>query len=308
MSGDAAIAPREASQRDDQQNRLVLPRGRHYDLPGRGRTFARVVEAPPGAPTLLLLHGWTATADLNWYSSYSALEGKFGLVALDHRGHGRGIRSRTPFRLTDCADDAVALLDELGVENVVAVGYSMGGPIAQLIWRRHPKRVLGLVLCATAASFSTTKQDHVRFAMIGTLAQAAKVIPRALRQLIGSQLLTGKSGKDLRQWAIGELRRHDPLRLIQAGHRIGLFDSRRWLRTIDVPVSAVVTTNDEVVPVSRQREMLEVIPGATGHEVDGSHTVCAGQPEVFREALLLAIGDVIAKSNWTEVEPTDTVK
>ena len=300
MTGDAAIAPREASHEDDHQNRLVLPRGRHYDLPGRGRTFARVVEAPPGAPTVLLLHGWTATADLNWYSSYPALEGKYGVVALDHRGHGRGIRSKRPFRLTDCADDAVALLDELGVEEVIAVGYSMGGPVAQLIWRRHPGRVLGLVVCATAGSFSTTKQDHVRFAAIGTLAQAARVIPRAVRQLIGSQLLTGKSGKDLRQWAIGELRRHDPLKLIQAGHRIGLFDSRRWLRTIDIPVSAVVTTEDEVVSVSRQREMLEVIPGASSHEIVGSHTVCVAQPETFRESLLSAISDVVEKSHWTQ--------
>ncbi len=299
MTGDAAIAPREASHTDDRKNRLVLPRGRNYDLPGRGRTFARVLQAPPGAPTILLLHGWTATADLNWYSSYSALEGKFGLVALDHRGHGRGIRSQRPFRLTDCADDAAALLDELGIEQVIAVGYSMGGLIAQLIWRRHPKRVLGLVMCATAASFSNSRQDQMRFAAIGTLAQAARVIPRALRQLIGSQLLTGKSGKDLRQWAIGELRRHDPLKLIQAGRRIGLFDSRRWLRTIDVPVSAVVTTEDEVVSTERQRAMLKVIPGATWHDVAGSHTVCATQPEVFREALLAAITDVLAKSSWT---------
>jgi 3-oxoadipate enol-lactonase len=300
MNGDAAIAPREASQTNDRRNRLVLPRGRHYDLPGRGRTFARVLQAPPGAPSILLLHGWAATADLNWYSSYTALEGKYGLVALDHRGHGRGIRSPKPFRLTDCADDAVALLDELGIEEVVAVGYSMGGPIAQLIWRRHPKRVVGLVMCATAASFSTTRQDQVRFAAIGTLAKAARVIPKALRQLIGSQLLTGKSGRDLRQWAVGELRRHDPLKLIQAGHRIGLFDSRRWLRTINVPVAAVVTKNDEVVSIARQRAMLEVIPGATWHDIAGSHTVCAGQPEIFREALLAAISDVLTKSGWTE--------
>ena len=302
MTGDAAIAPREASQADDRKNRLVLPRGRLYDLPGRGRTFARVLPAPPGAPTILLLHGWTATADLNWYSSYGALEGKYGLVALDHRGHGRGIRSQRPFRLTDCADDAIALLDVLEVETVIAVGYSMGGPIAQLIWRRHPKRVLGLVMCATADSFSTTRQDQVRFAAIGTLAQAARVIPRALRQLIGSQLLTGKTGRDLRQWAIGELRRHDPLKLIQAGRRIGLFDSRRWLRTIDVPVSAVVTTEDEVVSLARQRAMLEVIPGATWHDVAGSHTVCVSHPETFRKALLAAISDVLTNSSWTEVD------
>ncbi len=43
----------------------VLPRGYQLDLPGRGRTFIRDVEGPPGAPVLMLLHGWTATADLN---------------------------------------------------------------------------------------------------------------------------------------------------------------------------------------------------------------------------------------------------
>jgi hypothetical protein len=131
------------------------------------------------------------------------------------------------------------------------------------------------------------------------LAQAARVIPRALRQLIGSQLLTGKSGKDLRQWAVGELRRHDPLKLIQAGHRIGLFDSRRRLRTIDFTVSADVTTEDEELSVSRQREMLEVIPGATSYEIVGSHTVCVGQPEAFRKSLLSAISDVVGRSHWT---------
>ena len=65
-------------------------------------------------------------------------------------------------------------------------------------------------------------------------------------------------------------------------------------------MSAVITTSDEVVSVSRQREMLEVIPGATSHEVEGSHTACVGKPQAFREALLLAITDVLTKSNWTE--------
>ena len=53
------------------------------------------------------------------------------------------------FRLEDCADDVVALADELGVRSFIPVGYSMGGPIAQLVWKRHPSRVEGMVLCAT---------------------------------------------------------------------------------------------------------------------------------------------------------------
>ena len=192
MTGDAAIAPREASRK------MIIRTvwcclGDATTPTWQGANC--LVDAPP-VRRRFLLHGWTATADLNWYSSYSALKAN-GLVALDHRGHGRDIRSRPHFDLPTAP--MMPWLFWMSWVSVIAVGYSMGGPIAQLIWRRHPV-VMGLVLCATTASFSTTKQTTCVRAIV--LAQAARVIP-TLRQLIGSQLLTGKSGKDLRQWAVG---------------------------------------------------------------------------------------------------------
>ena len=48
---------------------------------------------------MLLLHGWTANSDLNWFTSFDALSRHFGVVAIDHRGHGRGIRGRRRFWL-----------------------------------------------------------------------------------------------------------------------------------------------------------------------------------------------------------------
>jgi pimeloyl-ACP methyl ester carboxylesterase len=47
--------------------------GHDVELPGRGRTFVREVAGPPGAPTVILLHGWTATADLNWFTCFAPL-------------------------------------------------------------------------------------------------------------------------------------------------------------------------------------------------------------------------------------------
>src|SRR4051812_22629674 len=87
----------------------ALPPGTHVDLPGRGRTFVREVAGPPGAPTVVLLHGLSAGADLNWFTTFPALGARFNVLAIDHRGHGRGIRSRRRFRLADCADDVAAL-------------------------------------------------------------------------------------------------------------------------------------------------------------------------------------------------------
>ena len=94
-----------------------LPPGRHIHLPGRGTTYIREMPGPEGAPVVVLLHGWTATADLNFFTCYEELARHFRVIAVDHRGHGRGIRTSQPFRLSDCADD-VASLAEIGRAHV----------------------------------------------------------------------------------------------------------------------------------------------------------------------------------------------
>ena len=55
---------------------------------------------------------------------------RYSFVAVDHRGHGRGIRSDEHFRLEDAADDAAGVVRTLDCGPVIVVGYSMGGPLA----------------------------------------------------------------------------------------------------------------------------------------------------------------------------------
>src|SRR3712207_3035059 len=68
-----------------------LPPGRFVSLPGRGRAFVREVPARNDAPVVMLLHGWTATAALNWHSCFAPLGEHFRVIAADHRGHGQGL-------------------------------------------------------------------------------------------------------------------------------------------------------------------------------------------------------------------------
>ena len=129
-----------------------LPPGRYVWLPGRGRTFVRELAGPPGAPTLILLHGWTATADLNWFACFAPARRALPRrrprpsrprprPALDRAVPPRALRRRRRrARSTSSASTASS-----------PVGYSMGGPIAQLVWQRHRELVDGLVLCATSA-------------------------------------------------------------------------------------------------------------------------------------------------------------
>jgi 3-oxoadipate enol-lactonase len=247
----------------------------------------------PSAPVALLLHGWTATADLNWVTSYRALQRHFRVVAIDHRGHGRGIRSIRPFRLEDCADDAAALCRELGIERAIVCGYSMGGPIAQLTWRRHRDLVAGLVLCATARRFGNG-DPRLRAMGAGLIGAsfAAKVASPALRGQLVRRYVSSRIGDDPRlQWAAEQIRRNDPSALLQAGAALTGYDATSWIGEVDVPTSVVVTARDNVVPPHRQRALASSIPGARITEVQGTHAVVVENPNAFVPRFVRAATD-----------------
>ena len=245
---------------------------------------------PPAAPVVVLLHGWTATAGLNWFACFRPLSRLFRVVALDQRGHGQGIRSRRPFRLEDCADDVAVLVAELGIERCIPVGYSMGGAVAQLLWHRHPELVDGLVLCATASRFAGDRASE-RAVMSGIfgLSLAASMSPDVLRRRAAERVVRSRmDGTALGDWAAGEYARNDPVALLQAGAALGRFDSRPWLDAVTVPTAVVVTTADGTVPTRSQLGMADSIPGAQVFPVDGDHGVCATAPERFVPALSAA--------------------
>jgi len=279
-------------------DRPAVPTGRYVWLAGRGRTFVRELAGPAGAPTVVLLHGWTATADLNWWASYTPLSEHFNVVALDHRGHGRGIRSTAPFRLEQCADDVAALAAALGIDRIIPVGYSMGGPIAQLVWRRHRELVGGLVLCATSSTFHGTGRERLLCGVATGTSVLAGAIP--LGRLTSAALGKWTGWRDRREsawWGFEEVGRHDWTQILEAGREVLRFDSRRWIGDVDVPTSVIVTEDDGVVPTDRQWALAAAIPDATSWPVHGGHAVCTTSPERFVPALVTACRRVAAVSS-----------
>ncbi len=275
-----------------------MPEGRLVELPGRGITFVRESPGPVGAPTLLLLHGWTANSAVNWFATYSALSEHFNVLAMDHRGHGHGLRTWRPFQLEDCADDAVALLDELDLDQVIPVGYSMGGPVAQLIWRRHRERVSGLVLCATASKFREHRAEGLLTAAVAAVSGTLRVTPdTAIDRLFEHFISPRYELTPLGQWALEQQKLNDFHTIVEAGHAVASFDSRDWVHEIGVPTSIVATTNDTTVQPERQTLLSGSIATAEVFTVVGGHDVCATNPKVFVPPLVdacIAVGRRIA--------------
>jgi 3-oxoadipate enol-lactonase len=270
----------------------AVPKGRVVELPGRGTTFVRDMPGPTAdAPAVVLLHGLAATGGLNWFGCFAPLSRHFRVVAIDHRGHGRGIRTPDRFRLADCADDVVALADELGLDQFIPAGYSMGGPISQLIWHRHRERVRGLVLCATSRNFRGTPRERVQFLGLGLLVAGgwrpwlnrdSGRVRRVVEAMVTPELVHGP----IHSWIVSELHRNDTGKVIEAAETLGRYSSHSWIGDIDVPVSVVVTTRDWLVPVRRQLKLARAIPTAVIFPVDGDHLICANQPEEFASALV----------------------
>lgn len=266
-------------------------------LPGRGRAWAwDSGPAPhPGGATVVLLHGWTSTAALNWHRCFRPLARRHRVVAMDHRGHGRGIRSPKPFTLEDCADDVAALVDLLGTGPVVVAGYSMGGPIAQLLWRRHPEVVRGLVLCATSTRFGDVRLPGRATQAVGVgLSLALAAVPTPVLEQVRRRLGLAPDTTGMAAWAVAESGYGDPISYVQAGAAVAAFDARRWITEVDVPTAVIVTGRDPLVPPLRQMAMAEAIPGAAVLTVDADHHACVQDAGRFVPALLDAVDLVSA--------------
>jgi len=105
------------------------------------------IRAGSGAP-ILLIHGVGMDAAI-WQPQIVAMQDRFDLVAIDMLGHGASPLPPENAGLSDFADQAIRLLDHLGLDRVAVVGHSMGALVAQEIALRAPSRV-GSLVCLNA--------------------------------------------------------------------------------------------------------------------------------------------------------------
>lgn len=279
---------------------VAIPAGRMVELPGRGgSTYVTDTPGPsPDSPTVVLLHALGCTGLLTWFPVIEPLSTRFRVVTLDQRWHGRGIRSEE-FSLVDCADDVAALVDLLGLEDVIVAGYSMGSIVAQRVWRQHPGLVRGLVLAATTDRFQRAPYEQVFFTGMGAAMVAARGISRSRTAVAAARAAADAvdvADADVHAWALREFRSTSPWAIGQALAALGRHHSRPWLGRIDVPTAVVVMCKDKVIPTSRQYEIARSIPGATIHEVDDGHAGCVLGHERFVPVFLDAVRTVSARS------------
>jgi 3-oxoadipate enol-lactonase len=234
-----------------------FPPARTVLVPERGEFFLRDSDPSSPAPVVFMLHGWVASADLNFGALYDdVIAAGYRVIAIDHRGHGRGPRPQVPFRLVDCAADAAAVIRALDLGPVLVYGYSMGGAIGQLLARDHPDVISGLVLSGTAQHW---QEDELRrsWRAMPFVGLGLSVAPGA-----GWRVALKRAGfrpGAAMSWVHAEMRRHSARDIAEAGRELGRFDSRSWLAPMPFPTAVVVTSADDAVPPFKQQQLADAL-------------------------------------------------
>ena len=102
---------------------------------------------PHGTIPLLFLHGWQADSG-TWAIVMERLAKRHRTIAIDLRGFGQSNTAPGPYRVENFADDLSALVAELDLDPLVAIGHSMGAAVAQRFAIDRPDAIEGLVLVA----------------------------------------------------------------------------------------------------------------------------------------------------------------
>lgn len=112
-----------------------------------------------GEPLLLIQGTFDSAA---WALQVPALSQKYEVIIFDNRGTGRTDAPQPPYSIEDMTNDALGLLESLGIDRAHLLGYSIGGYVALEMGIRRPELVNGLILCATSNGMSSLGRYRTR--------------------------------------------------------------------------------------------------------------------------------------------------
>jgi pimeloyl-ACP methyl ester carboxylesterase len=252
-----------------------------------GIRLAYVTSGPADGMPLLLVHG-LATQMLLWHDDLIAdlVDRGFFVIRFDNRDIGlsthlhdapypdvmaaltTGDTSSASYRLEDMADDAVGLLDHLGIAAAHVVGVSMGGMIAQTIAIEHPDRVLSLTSIMSTSSPRIGAPTQAASAVL--LAPPATNRQEGVERVLATYRVIGSPGYPLDEDWLAEVagtsydRAYDPLgvaRQLLAIHASG--DRTPGLQQLRVPTLVIHGEDDPLVQVEGGRATAEAVPDST---------------------------------------------
>ncbi|KQO81030.1 alpha/beta hydrolase [Rhizobium sp. Leaf262] len=234
-----------------------------------------------GVP-VLLIHGFASSASVNWvHPGWLKTLGDAGyrVIALDNRGHGASDKPHDPdaYYPATMAQDAVGLLDHLGIEKAHVMGYSMGARISAFLAMANASRVTSLVFGGLGIGMVDGVGDW-------------DPIADALRAP-SLDTVTHERGRMFRAFA--DQTKSDRIALAACIETSRVLVTRQEAAKIDAPTLIAVGTKDDIA--GSGQELAALMPKAKAIDIPGRDHMLAVGDRVFKAAVLEFYRDIDAQ-------------
>ncbi|MGV9323548.1 alpha/beta fold hydrolase [Streptosporangium sandarakinum] len=252
--------------------------------------------AGEGVP-VVLLHAFPLSSAM-WLAQREGLSALCKVITPDLRGFGGSVLGDEEPSLDVMADDVARTLDREGVDRAVVGGLSMGGYVTMALCRRHPDRLMGVVLADTKASAdpdqARANRERIAAAVVedGSAVLLEEVLPP----------LVGRTTAERRAMVYGRVRglvQSAPPRAVAWAQRAMAArpDSFDTLRGLKVPALVLVGEEDGLTPRGDAEAMVEAVPDGRLAVIEkAGHLSAVEQPEAFNRALAGFIAELAGRT------------
>ena len=205
----------------------------------------------------------------------------FRVLRYEHRGHGQSETPPGPYTVGELAGDALALLDELGVERASWIGLSLGGMVAMWIAACAPERLDRLVLACTSARMPSPQLYAERAGLV----REHGIEPVA--DSVVSRWFTAAAPDALRARFRAILAATPAEGYAGCCEALAAWDFREELGRIAAPTLVIASADDQATPAADTDLLVRRIPGATSTVLErAGHLANLEQPAAFADAAL----------------------
>ncbi|MEU4230309.1 alpha/beta fold hydrolase [Nonomuraea sp. NPDC026600] len=235
---------------------------------------------------VVLLHAFPLSSAM-WLAQREGLARSCRVITPDLRGFGGSRLGEEEPSVEVMADDVARMLDGEGIDRAVVGGLSMGGYVTMAFCRRHPDRLLGVILADTKASPDPepARENRERIAKAVLSDGSAVLVSEVLPALIGP------TTKERRAMVFGRVKglvQSAPPGAVAWAQRAmaGRPDSFDTLAALKVPLLVVVGEEDELATVADAEAMARAVPDGRLEIIPkAGHLTAVEQPEAFNAAV-----------------------
>jgi len=208
-----------------------------------------------GTP-LVLIHGYPLDHSM-WDEVVPLLDDRFDIILPDLRGFGESDSPETVYNISDMAADIAGLLEQLGIQQAVFAGHSMGGYVALAFARAYPACLRGLGLVSSQVLADPPDRKEGRYKSAADVAEnGVGVVAEAMT----TKLSTNPRVQNFVRAVIERQTRAGVIGALKAmAERV---DSTDLLASLKVPLVLIHGESDMLIPFDRAREVKAAVPGA----------------------------------------------